>query len=103
LELHNEELHNLYSSSSIIRMIKSRRMRWAGPVTRMGENRNAFRIFVVMPEGKRPLERPRRRWVDNIKMDLREIGWNSMDWIDLAQNRDEWRALVNTVMNLRVP
>jgi hypothetical protein len=69
----------------------------------MGEKRNAYRILVGMPEEMRPLGRLRRRWVDNIKMDLREIGWDGMDWIYLAQNRDEWRALVNTVMNLRVP
>jgi hypothetical protein len=88
---------------SLIRMLKSRRMRWAGHVARMGEKRNAYRILVGKPEGKRPLGRPRRRWVDNIKMDLGETGWDSMDWIDLAQDRDQWRALVNTVMNLRVP
>jgi hypothetical protein len=69
----------------------------------MGEKRNAYRILVGKPEGKKPLGRPRRRWVDNIKMDLREKGWYDMDWIDLAQDRDQWRALVNTVMNLRVP
>jgi hypothetical protein len=69
----------------------------------MGENRNAYRILVGNPEGKRPLGRPIRRWVDNIKMDLREIRWDDMDWIDLAQYRDQWRALVNTIMNLRVP
>jgi hypothetical protein len=69
----------------------------------MGEKRDAYRILVGKPEGKRPLERPRRRWEDNIRMDLREIGWGGMDWIDLAQDRDKWRALVNTVMNLRVP
>jgi hypothetical protein len=78
-------------------------MRWAGHVARRGEKRNAYRIFVGKPEGKRPLGRPRRRRVDNIKMDLREIGWDGMDWIDLAQDRDQWRALANTVMNPRVP
>jgi transcription termination factor 2 len=82
--LHNEELHNLYSSPNIIRMIKSRRMRWAGHVARMGEKRNANRILVGKLEGRRPLGRPRRRRVDNIKMDLRVIGWDGMDWIDLA-------------------
>jgi hypothetical protein len=94
-KLHNEELHNLYSSPSIIRMIKSRRMRWAWHVARMGEKRNAYRILVGNPEGKRPLGRPRLRWVDNIKMDLREIGWDGGGWIDLAQDRDQWRDLVN--------
>jgi hypothetical protein len=69
----------------------------------MGLKRNAYMILVGMSEGKRPLGRSRRRWLDNIKMDLREIGWDDMDWIDVAQNRDQWRALVNTVMNLRVP
>jgi hypothetical protein len=69
----------------------------------MGEKRNAYRISVGNPEGKRPLGRPRRRWEDNIRMNLREIGWGGMDWIDLAQDRDQWRALVNTIMNLRVP
>jgi hypothetical protein len=101
-KLHNEELHNLYCSPSIIRIIKSR-MRWAGQVARMGAKRKAYRILVGKPEGKRPLGRPTRRWEDNIRMDLREIGRGGMDWIDLAQNRDQWRALVNTVMNLRVP
>jgi DNA-binding PadR family transcriptional regulator len=80
-------------------MIKSRRMRWAGYVARMGEKRNAYRI---LPEGKRLLERPRLRWEDNIKMDLRDIGWDGMDWIDLTQDRDQWRALANTVMNIRI-
>jgi hypothetical protein len=102
-KLHNEELHNLYSSPNIIRMIKSRRMRWAEHVARMGENRNAYRILVGKPEGRRPLGRPKRRWVDYSKMDLREIGWEGVDGVDLAQERDQWRALVNTVMNLRVP
>jgi hypothetical protein len=83
-------------------MINSRRMRWAGHVARMGE-KNAYRILVGMLEGRRPLGRPRRRWVDNIKMDLGGIGWDDMDWIDLAQDRDQWRALVNTVIKLRVP
>jgi hypothetical protein len=102
-KLHNEELHNLYSSPNIIRIIKSRRMRWAGHVARMGEKRNAYRILVGKPGGRKSLGRPRRRWVDNIKIDLRKIGWDVVDWIDLAQDRDQWRALVNTVMNLRVP
>jgi hypothetical protein len=80
-----------------------KRMRWAGHVARMGEKRNACRILVGNPEGKRPLGRPRRRWVDNIKIDLREIEWDGMVWIDLAWDRDQWRALVRAVMNLRVP
>jgi hypothetical protein len=101
-KLHNEELHNLYGSPSIIRMIKSRRMRWARHVTCTGEKRNVYRILVGKPEGKRPLGRSRRRWEDNIRMDLRERGWGGMDWIDLAQDRDQWRALVNTVMNFRI-
>jgi hypothetical protein len=99
--LHNEGLHNLYSSPS--RIINSRRMRWAGHVGQMWEKRNADRILVRKLARKRPLRRPRGRWVGNIKMDLREIGWDGMDWIDLAQDRDQWRALVNTVMNLLVP
>jgi hypothetical protein len=102
-KLHNEELHNLYSSPNIIRMIKSRRMRWAGHVARMGEKRIAYRILVGKPEGKKLLRRPRRRWVEYIKIDLREIGWDDVDWIDLAQDRGQWRALVNRMMNLRVP
>jgi hypothetical protein len=102
-KLYNEELQNLYSSPNIIRMIKSRRMRWAGHVTRMGKKRNAYKLLVGKLEGKRPLGRPRRRWVDNIKIDLREIGWDGMNWIDLAQYRHQWRVLVNTAMNLRVP
>jgi hypothetical protein len=102
-KLHNEELHNLYSSPNIIRKIKSRRIRWAGHAARMGETRNAYTILVGKPEGKRPLGRTRRRWVDNIKIDLREIGWDGRDWIELVQDRDQWRALVNTVMKLQVP
>jgi hypothetical protein len=88
-KLHNEELHNLYYLPSIIRMIKSKRIRWTGHVARMGAKRNTYMLLVAKVEGKRPLGRPRRRWVDNIKMDLREIGWYGMDWIDLAQDRDE--------------
>jgi hypothetical protein len=102
-KLHNEELHNLYSSPSIIRIIKSRRMRWAGNVARMGEKRNAYSLLVGNPEGKRPLGRPRRRWVNNINIDLLEIDWGGVDWIGLTQDRDKWRALVNAVTNLRVP
>jgi hypothetical protein len=96
------DIHGLYSSPSIVRVIKARRRRWAGHVARMGEVRGAY-ILVVRPEGRRPLGRPRRRWEDNIKMDLREIGFGDVDWIHLAQDRDRWRTLVNTVMNLRVP
>jgi hypothetical protein len=98
-----EELHGLYSSPSIVRVIKAKRMRWAGHVARMGEVRGAYSILVGRPEGRRPLGRPRRRWEDNIKMDLREIGFGDVDWSHWAQNMDRWRALVNTVMNLRVP
>jgi hypothetical protein len=102
-KLHNEAIRDLYSSLNIIRIIKSRRMRWARHVARMGEKRNAYRLLVGKPEGKRPLGRPRRRWVDNIKMDLREVGWGDVDWIGLAQDRNRWRALVKSVLNLRVP
>jgi hypothetical protein len=84
-------------------MIKSRRMRWAGHVARTGEKKNADRIFVENPEGKRPLGRPRFRRVDTVKTKLGEIRCGCMDWIDLAQDRDQWWALVNTVMNHRVP
>jgi hypothetical protein len=102
-KLHNEELHGLYSSPSIVRVIKARRMRWEGHVARMGEVRDAYNILVGKPEGRRPLGRPRRRWEDDIKMDLRETGFGDVDWIHLAQDRDRLRALVNAVMNLRVP
>jgi hypothetical protein len=102
-KFHNDELHDLYSSPNIVRVIKSRRMRWAGHVARMGEGRDAYRVLVGRPEGKRPLGRPRRRWEDNIKMDLGEIGIDGTNWIRLAQDRVQWRAFVNTVMNLRVP
>jgi hypothetical protein len=101
--LHNDELHDLYSSPNIVRVIKSRRMRWAGHVARMGEGRNVYRDLVGRPEGKRPLGRPRCRWEDNIKLDLREIGIDGTNWIQLAQDRVQWRAFVNTVINLRVP
>jgi hypothetical protein len=102
-KVHNEELRDLYSSSSIIRIIKSRRMRWVGHVARMEEKRNAYKLLVEKPEEKRPLGRSRRRWVDNIRMDLGEVGWGGVDWIGLAQDRNRWRALANLVMNLRVP
>ena len=98
--MHNEELNDLYSIPNIVRVIKSRRMRWAGHVARMGEERGAYRVLVGKLEGKRPLWRHRRRWEDNIKMDLQEV--ECMDWIELAQDRDRWRALVNAMMNLRV-
>jgi hypothetical protein len=102
-KLHNEELRDLYSSPSIVRIIKSQRMRWAGHVARMGEKRNAYRLLVGKPEGKKPLGRPRSRWVDNIRIDLGEVGWGDVDWIGLAKDRNRWRALVNSVLNLRVP
>jgi len=101
--LHNEELNDLYSSPNIVRVIKSRRMKWAGHVARMGEERGVHRILVGKPEGRRPLARPRGRWVDNIRIDLQEVGRGYMDWIVLAQDRDRWRKLVSAVMNLRVP
>ena len=100
--LHNEELNDLYCSPNIVRVIKSRRMRWAGHVARMVEEREVYRVLVGKPEGKRPLGRPRRRWVDNFRMDLREVGCGYMDWIGLAQDRDRWRTVVSAVMNLRV-
>jgi hypothetical protein len=102
-KLHNDELHSLYSSPNIFRVIKSRSMRWAGQVVRMGEGRGVYKVLVGRSEGERPLGRPRRRWEDNIKLDLREIGIDGADWIRLAQDRVQWRAFVNTVMNLRVP
>jgi hypothetical protein len=101
--IHNKELYALHSSPNIIRVMKSRRLRWAGHVARMRERRGSYRALVGKPEGRRPLGRPRRRWEDNIKMDLQEVGWGRMDWINLAQDRDRRRALVNAVTNLRVP
>ena len=101
--LHNEELNGLYSSPNIVRVIKSRRMRWAGHVARMGEERGVYRVLVGMAEGKRPLGRPRHRWMDNNRLDLQEVGCGYMDWIGRAQDRERWRTLVSAVMNLWVP
>jgi hypothetical protein len=97
-KLHNKELHDLYSLPSIIRIMKLRRMRWVGHVARMGEKRNSYRLMVGKRGGKRPIGRPRCRWVDNNRMDLGEV-----DWIGLAQDRNRWRALVNSVLDLWVP
>ena len=99
----DEELNDLYSSPNIVRVIKSRRMRWAGHVAFMGEDRGVYRVLLGKPEGKRPLGRPRRRWVVNIKMDLQEVGCGYIDWMGLAQDRDRWRTLECAVMNFRVP
>ena len=101
--LHNEELNDLYCSPNIVRVIKWRRMRWAGHVARMGEERGVYRVLVGKQEGKRPLGRPRRRWVDNIRMDLEEVRCAYLDWIHLAQDRDRWRTLESAVMNIGVP
>ena len=102
-KLHNEELGDLYSLPNIMRVVKSRRMRWVGHVALMGEGRGVHRVLVGKPKGKRPLGRPRRRWEDNIKMDLEKVGGGCGDRMELAQDRDRWRALVGTVRNLRVP
>jgi len=102
-KLHNEELNDLYSSPNTVRVIKSRRMRWAGHVARIGKGRGVYRVLVGKPEGKKPLGRSRRRWADNIKMDLQEVRCRNMNWVELAEDRDRWRALVNEVMDLRVP
>ena len=101
--LHNEELNDLYPSPNIVRVIKSRRMRWAGNVTHMAEERGVYRFLVGKPEGKRPPGIPRRRWVNNIRMDLQVVGCGYMDWIGRVQGRERWRTLVSAVMNLRVP
>ena len=103
-KLHNEELKGLYASPNIVRVIKSRKMKWAGHVARMGERRGVYRVLVGKPdEGNGPLGTARRRWEDNIRMDLQEVGLGYEDWIGLAQDRDRWRALVSAVRNLRVP
>ena len=102
-KLHNEELNDLYCSPSIFRVIKSRRMRWTGHVACTGERRGVYRILVGKSEGKRPLGRSRCRWEDNIKMGLLEVGCGGIDWIELAQDRDRWRAVVGALMNLRAP
>jgi len=102
-KLHNEELTDLYCLPNIVRVVKSRRIRLDGHVARMGERRGVYRILVGKTEGKRLLGRPRRRWEDNIKIGHQEVGCWCMDWIELAENKDRWWALVNTVMNLQVP
>jgi hypothetical protein len=100
---HDEELHDVYSSPSLIRTTKSRGMRWVGHVVRMAEKWNACTLLVGKPDGKRLLGKPRHKWVDNIRMNLGKVGWGDVDWIGLAQNTDRWRALVNPVLNLWVP
>jgi hypothetical protein len=102
-KLHNEELNDLYSLPNIVRVVKSRRMGWAGHVASVGEERGANRVLVGKPEGKRPLGRPRRRWEGNIKTDLQEVGGRCGDWMELAQANDKWRALLSMVKNLRAP
>ena len=103
IKLHNEELNDLYCSPNIVQVIKSRRMRWTGHVVSMGERKVVYRVLVGRPEGERPLGRSRRRWEDNIKIDLHEVECGGMDWIELPQDNDKWQALVNTVMNIWGP
>jgi hypothetical protein len=102
-KLHNEKLNDLYSLPNIVRVVKSRRMRWAGHEAHMGEDRCVHRVLVGKSEGKRPLGRPGHRWEDNIKMDLQEVGGGRGDWMKLAQDRDRWQALVGMVRDFRVP
>jgi len=102
-KLHDNELNDLYCSPNSVRVIKLRRMRWTGHVASMGERRSAYKVLVGKPEGKRPLGRPRRRWESNIKMDLQEVGCGGVDWNELDQDRDRWRALLNVIKTLRVP
>jgi hypothetical protein len=102
-KLHNKELRDLYSSPIIVRVIKSRSMKWAGHVERTWEKRNVYRLLVGKPEGRRTLGRPRLRWVGNIRMNLGEVEWGDVDWIGLAQGRNRWRALVNSLLNIQVP
>jgi hypothetical protein len=102
-KLHNDELHSLYFSPNIVRVVKSRRMRWVGHVACMGVGSGIYSVLVGRPEGRRPPGRRRPRWEDNIKMDVREVGIDGANWIQLAQDRSQWRAFVNTIMNLRVP
>ena len=102
-KLHNEELNDLYSLPNIVLVVKSRRMRWTGHVARMGEDRGVHRVLVGKPEGRRPLGRPRCKWENNIKMHLQEVEGGREDWMELAQDRDRWRALVGTVRDFRVP
>jgi hypothetical protein len=102
-KLHNGELHGLYSSRNVVRVIKSRRMRWVGHAACMGEGRGVYRVLVGEPQGRRPLGRPRHRWEDNVKLDVREIGIDGTNWIQLARDRARWRAFVNTAMGLRGP
>jgi len=102
-KLHNEELNDVYCSPNIVRVTKSRRMGWAGHVARMGDGIGVYRVLVGKPEGSRPLGRPRRRWEDNIKTYIQEVGCGGMDWIEVAQDRDRWRALVNAVRSIRLP